>query len=70
MPGLNGRELAENLHEDNPELTVLFTSGYPSETVVGQGVAESEVNFIQKPFIAEDLLPLVRSLLDEGKQAA
>lgn len=70
MPGLNGRELAENLHEDNPDLTVLFTSGYPSDTVVRQGVAESEVNFIQKPFIAADLLPLVRSLLDEGKKAA
>jgi len=73
MPGLNGRELAENLHEDNPNLTVLFTSGYPADTVVRQGISEDEVNFIQKPFVAADLLPLVRSLLDdvaEGAEAA
>lgn len=70
MPGINGRELAENLHEEHPNLTVLFTSGYPADTVVRQGIAEDEVNFIQKPFVAADLLPLVRSLLDDGSQGA
>lgn len=70
MPGLNGRELAENLHEDNPNLTVLFTSGYPADTVVRQGISEDEVNFIQKPFVAAELLPLVRSLLDDGADGA
>lgn len=66
MPGLNGRELAELLVKKNPKLRVLFTSGYPEDMVIRDGISEDEVNFIEKPFLAKDLLPLVRSILDES----
>lgn len=66
MPGLNGRELAEILTAMYPELKVVFTSGYPADMVIRQGIAAAEVNFIEKPFVAKDLLPLVRGVLDRS----
>jgi len=65
MPGMNGRELAENLVAKNSKLRVLFTSGYPEDMVIRDGISGHEVNFIEKPFLARELLPLVRSILDD-----
>ncbi|MBJ7353269.1 MAG: PAS domain-containing protein [Thermoleophilaceae bacterium] len=64
MPGLNGRELAEILAEKMPGLKVLFTSGYPADLVIREGIAESEINFIEKPFRAVALADKVRAVLD------
>ena len=69
MPGLNGRELAERLLADYPHLGVIFTSGYPSDKVIRAGIAEAEVSFIEKPFLAKDLLVMVRSILDAPQPA-
>jgi two-component system cell cycle sensor histidine kinase/response regulator CckA len=65
MPGLNGRELADILLPLYPNLRVLFTSGYPADVVIREGIAEDEVHFIEKPFLAKDLVAKVRSILDE-----
>jgi CheY-like chemotaxis protein len=65
MPRLNGRELAERLLAKNPETRVLFSSGYPADTVVRAGIAEARVSFIQKPYVAGDLLSKIRSTLRE-----
>lgn len=64
MPGLNGRELADLLIAQYPHLKVLFTSGYPSDIVIRDEIAEDEVSFIAKPFVSQDLLKLVRAILD------
>ncbi len=66
MPGLNGRELADLLLAQYPRLRVLFTSGYPSDMVIRDGISDAELNFIEKPFLSKDLLPLVRSILDDA----
>jgi CheY-like chemotaxis protein len=63
MPRLNGRELAERLLEKNPNTKVLFSSGYPADTVIQSGIAEASVAFIQKPYIAGDLLAKIRSVM-------
>jgi two-component system cell cycle sensor histidine kinase/response regulator CckA len=65
MPRLNGRELAERMLAKNPETRVLFSSGYPADTVVRAGIAEARVAFIQKPYVAGDLLSKIRSTLRE-----
>jgi len=69
MPGLNGRELAELLLAQYSGLSVIFTSGYPADKVIREGIADAEVSFIEKPFLANDLLELVRSLLDAPRPA-
>jgi signal transduction histidine kinase/ActR/RegA family two-component response regulator len=69
MPGLNGGEVAEILAKDYPALRVLFTSGYPADTVVKRGITESRVAFIQKPFLADELATKIRAVLDSGPAA-
>jgi CheY-like chemotaxis protein len=65
MPeGLSGRELAEQLRADKPELRVIYMSGYPGETA-GRGLDLREgVNFLAKPFGTAKLAQAVRDCLD------
>jgi two-component system, cell cycle sensor histidine kinase and response regulator CckA len=63
MPLMNGREVAEKLEATRPELRVLFTSGYPSDTVVRHGIAEARTAFLQKPYLPADLLRKIREML-------
>jgi hypothetical protein len=42
---------------------VLFTSGYPSDTVIRLGIAEARVAFIQKPYVGHELLSEIRTTL-------
>jgi CheY-like chemotaxis protein len=69
MPRMSGRELADRLLVARPEMKLLFTSGYPADTVVRHGVAESQVEFIQKPFEADDLAAAIRRVLDAAPRA-
>jgi two-component system cell cycle sensor histidine kinase/response regulator CckA len=64
MPGMNGRQLAEQLREDRPELKVLFMSGYTDDAVIAQGVIDHEMAFLQKPFGADQLAQVVAELFD------
>ncbi len=51
MPGnMNGRELAEKLWIEQPELKVIFTSGYSADIVGKDFKLEPELNFLQKPY--------------------
>lgn len=69
MPGMNGRELAENLLAMRPEMKVLYISGYTDNAIVHLGVLEPETHFIQKPFTMEALAKKVREVLDsKGKK--
>jgi hypothetical protein len=68
--GMNGRELAERLREDRPELRILFMSGYTSDAIVHRGVLTQELAFIQKPFSPTGLAARVRELLDEREPPA
>jgi two-component system cell cycle sensor histidine kinase/response regulator CckA len=63
MPGMNGREVAERLTQLQPNIRVLFTSGYPSDTVVKHGIADARTAFIQKPYLAGDLAHKIREVL-------
>jgi two-component system cell cycle sensor histidine kinase/response regulator CckA len=67
MPLMGGRELAERLAQVHPEMKVLFMSGHTEDGMVRRGVRESVINFIQKPFRADQLLHKVRKLLSHPK---
>ncbi|HEU6447230.1 MAG TPA: PAS domain S-box protein [Verrucomicrobiae bacterium] len=69
MPGeMNGRDLAEKLWAETPELKVIFTSGYSADIVGKDFKLEPEVNFLQKPYHPQTLALTVRRCLD-GKTA-
>ena len=65
MPGgTNGRELAQHLKSERPELKVIYISGYNNE-MLGEGLPlNQDPNFLQKPFSIPTLLRKVRSCLD------
>jgi CheY-like chemotaxis protein len=65
MPGMTGGVLAETLVAKDPELAVLFTSGFPADTVLRHGIAEGRFSFIEKPFLGDELALKIRSLLDQ-----
>jgi CheY-like chemotaxis protein len=63
MPQMNGRELAEALVARQPDLRVLFMSGYTDDQMLAQGVARG-AGFLQKPFTPDVLARKVREVLD------
>ncbi len=64
MPDINGRRLADEARARRPDLKVLFTTGYTRNAVVHNGVLDSGVELIGKPFTVEELAAKVRDLLD------
>jgi CheY-like chemotaxis protein len=65
MPGgLNGRELTKHLEQMYPALKVLYMSGYTDKAIVNQGVLDTEISFLQKPFTAVALERKVREVLN------
>lgn len=67
MPGMNGRELAEQLERTRTGLRVLFVSGYTDDAVLLQGVSTDERTLLTKPFTAAELTQRVRQALDSAK---
>jgi CheY-like chemotaxis protein len=70
MPGMNGRELADELRRRQPDLRVLFTSGYTDDVVLSNGALQSGTGFLQKPFGVDELQRKVRELLESAPYAA
>jgi PAS domain S-box-containing protein len=63
MPEMGGRDLAEQLRAVNPELPILFISGYPYDPAE-RGFAGDAPTFLRKPFSPRVLLGEIRGLLD------
>lgn len=64
LPGLNGRQLADQALEIRPGLKVLFTTGYTRNAIVHNGRLDDGVSLITKPFTFEGLASKVRNMLD------
>ncbi len=65
MPGgMNGQELARQMQAEKPGLKVVFMSGY-SATIAGHEFQlKNGETFIQKPFAVDQLLKMVRTILE------
>ncbi len=65
MPEMNGRDLADRIVNYCPGLKVLFMSGYTTNVIVHQGILETGVEFIQKPFGNNELHNRIQKMLSE-----
>jgi two-component system cell cycle sensor histidine kinase/response regulator CckA len=65
MPeGLSGKQLAESLKVQKPDLRVIYMTGYSPELRRDTPGIEEGFNFLQKPFLRPALLQAVRRQLD------
>jgi two-component system, cell cycle sensor histidine kinase and response regulator CckA len=69
MPLMNGHELASRLKSIRPGTKVLYMSGYTDDVLAFHGIAQREIEFIQKPFTPSGLAGKVEMVLS-GRRAA
>jgi DNA-binding NtrC family response regulator len=63
--GLSGIELARELRRRDPQLCVIYTSGYgPGYNAPDITLTEGE-NFLAKPYVLSRLIGTVRRVLDQ-----
>jgi signal transduction histidine kinase/CheY-like chemotaxis protein len=67
LPGMNGRQLSDAMKARQPDLKVLFMTGYSRNAIVHQGRLDPGVELIQKPLSQGVLAAKIRSILDAGK---
>jgi two-component system, cell cycle sensor histidine kinase and response regulator CckA len=68
MPEMGGRELGQSLARIDPDLPVLYMSGYTGEDVVQRGLLDPGAPFQQKPFTPAGLATKVRRMLDHQRR--
>ncbi|MBA2935173.1 PAS domain-containing protein [Sphingomonas sp. CGMCC 1.13654] len=64
MPAMSGWELAKAARSEQPQLKVLFTSGYPRDAILKNGQLEPGIDLLPKPFSFAALSERIRSQLD------
>jgi PAS domain S-box-containing protein len=60
MPGMNGREVAEELQRLYPAMKAIFMSGYTDRVLSESGTLEQEGLYLQKPFTLSQLAGILR----------
>jgi CheY-like chemotaxis protein len=55
LPGLNGRQLAEEARRRVPRLKVVYTTGYARNAIVHHGGLDAGVDLLAKPFTTAEL---------------
>jgi PAS domain S-box-containing protein len=68
MPVMGGREAFDHMREIRPGMPALFASGYSENAVHTNFVLDEDLQLIQKPFLRDDLLRAVRSMLDHAAE--
>jgi PAS domain S-box-containing protein len=63
MPGLNGRQLADEIQKVRPGLKVLFTSGYTENAIIHHGRLDEGVLLLAKPYRKSDMAAMIRKAL-------
>src|ERR1700732_2427604 len=63
LPGMNGRQLADQARESRPDLKILFISGYAESVAVSEGFLQPGMELITKPFDLGNLSRCVRAMV-------
>ena len=63
MPRMNGMEAFQKIHEERPEIPVLFVSGYQEKIDSAEGLPDGAVEIIGKPVSPKDLVRKIHDIL-------
>jgi PAS domain S-box-containing protein len=66
MPEMSGPELAKQLTLQRPGIKIIFTSGYTDDAITRQGILDSTIAFIQKPYRPKELAKKIREVLHDA----
>jgi two-component system cell cycle sensor histidine kinase/response regulator CckA len=64
LPGIGGREVAEQARAARPAIKVLFASGYTDDVILQRRLLHHDAVLLQKPFSRESIARKVREVLD------
>ncbi|MFC5087667.1 PAS domain-containing protein [Microvirga arabica] len=64
LPGINGRDLADEAREARPDLKVLFITGYAETAPLASGFLKPGMELVTKPFAVEALAARIRSIIE------
>jgi len=63
LPGMNGRQLADQARETRPDLKVLFITGYAESVAMADGFLQPGMEMITKPFDLDHLSRRIRAMV-------
>jgi DNA-binding response OmpR family regulator len=66
LPGLNGRQLADQARLARPDLKVLFITGYAESAAVSAGFLEPGMAMITKPFSVDTLMARIQAMIRDS----
>ena len=69
MGGMTGLELQSRLLESRSPLPIMFITGHGDVPMAVDTMKKGAMDFIQKPFKEDQLVPLVERMLDQAKDA-
>ncbi|MFH2093016.1 MAG: ATP-binding protein [Pseudomonadota bacterium] len=64
MPKLNGKQASEKIIAINPDVKILYMSGYTADLMHEKGILDEVVHFIFKPLSPTALLKKIRDIID------
>jgi DNA-binding response OmpR family regulator len=64
LPGKDGRELAREVRAVDPELKVIFISGYAENVITRQQPRDGGTQYLPKPFSADSLLAKIEGVFE------
>ena len=70
MPHMRGGDLAAQLRTTQPDLPVLFISGYTAGVLSEKDLTTGITRFLNKPFDSKKFLTLIRQILDESESSS
>jgi CheY-like chemotaxis protein len=63
LPGMNGRQLADQARETRPGLKILFITGYAESAAIADGFLQPGMEMITKPFDLNNLSRQIRAMV-------
>jgi PAS domain S-box-containing protein len=63
LPGINGRQVADQAREARPGLKILFITGYAESAAIAEGFLQPGMEMITKPFDLDHLAQRIRAMI-------